>query len=259
MSDAPVLVEFKDSIGIITLNRPGNRNSMTREMLDAFHAAVNAVKSRRDLRCVVITGSGGNFCAGADFKSAFGEGDRLPHENFLERYLPFLAVGEIEVPVIGALNGHAIGGGFGLALMCDLRVANIQAKYGANFTRLGFHSGMAVTYMLPRVIGLPRAAELLLTGRLINGAQAAEIGLVNYAVEAPEIMPRALELAHEICACAPAVVRMMKKAIYRDLNWNPRTTAELDAHFQSRTYEMEDAQEGIRALLEKREPQFKGR
>ena len=168
-------------------------------------------------------------------------------------------MGEIEVPVIGALNGHAVGGGFGLALMCDLRVANIQAKYGANFTRLGFHSGMAVTYMLPRLIGPPRAVELLLTGRLISGAQAAEIGLVNYAVEAPDIMPRTLELAHEICTCAPAVVRMMKKAIYRDLNWNPRATAELDAHLQSRTFEMEDAQEGVRALLEKREPRFRGR
>ncbi|MBL0712904.1 MAG: enoyl-CoA hydratase/isomerase family protein [Desulfosarcina sp.] len=181
MSDDAVLLEVNDHIGLITLNRPGNRNSMTSDLLAAFHETVLKVQRERAVRCVIITGVGPNFCAGADFKSTLGEGDRLPHENFLALYKPFLAVADIEVPVIAALNGHAVGGGFGLALICDLRVANMQAKYGANFTRLGIHSGMAVTYMLPRLIGLPQAMELLLTGRLVSGARAAEIGMMNYA------------------------------------------------------------------------------
>jgi enoyl-CoA hydratase/carnithine racemase len=259
MPEDPVLLEINDQIGLITLNRPENRNSMTAELLAAFEATVRQVRQDRDVRCVIITGSGPNFCAGADFISALGDGTNLPHENFHALYRPFLAVADIEVPVIAALNGHAVGGGFGLALICDLRVANMQSKYGANFARLGFHSGMAVTHMLPRLIGLARANELLLTGRLVSGAKAAELGLMNYAEEPTEVMPRALKLAREIAGCAPAVVRMMKRSIYRDLDWNPQATAELDAHLQSRTYEMADAREGVAALLEKREPVFKGR
>jgi enoyl-CoA hydratase/carnithine racemase len=259
MPDDAVLLEVNDHIGLITLNRPGNRNSMTADLLSAFHTAIRKVQHERSVRCVIITGSGPNFCAGADFKSALGDGERLPHENFHALYQPFLAVADIEVPVIAALNGHAVGGGFGLALICDLRVANMQSKYGANFARLGFHSGMAVTHMLPRLIGLPRANELLLSGRLVNGAEAARLGIMNYAEEPTEVMPRALKLAGEIAGCAPAVVRMLKRSIYRDLDWNPRTAAELDAHLQSRTYEMEDAREGVAALLEKREPAFRGR
>ena len=259
MSTDAVLLEIDDHIAVITLNRPGNRNSMTADLLAAFQAAVTRVQRERDIRCVIITGSGPNFCAGADFNAALGDGDRLPHENFLALYQPFLAVADIAPPVIAALNGHAVGGGFGLALICDLRVANMQAKYGANFTRLGFYAGMAVTHMLPRLIGLPRASELLLTGRLVSGARAAELGIVNYAEEPTEVMPRALKLAREIAACAPAVVRMMKRSIYRDLDWNPRATAEIDAHLQSRSFELEDAREGVAALLEKREPVFRGR
>lgn len=259
MPDDPVLLEINDHVGLITLNRPGNRNSMTADLLAAFEAAVGKVRRARDVRCVIITGSGPNFCAGADFNATLGSGGGLPHENFHALYQPFLAVADIEVPVIAALNGHAVGGGFGLALICDLRVANMQSRYGANFTRLGFHSGMAITHMLPRLIGLARTNELLLTGRLVSGAKAAQLGIMNYAEEPTEVMPRALKLAREIAGCAPAVVRMMKRSIYRDLDWNPRATAELDAHLQSRTYEMEDAREGVAALLEKREPVFKGR
>ncbi len=259
MPNDAVLLEINDHIALITLNRPGNRNSMTAELLTAFQATVAKVQHERSVRCVIITGSGPNFCAGADFTSAVGDGDGLPHENFMALYKPFLAVAEIEVPVVAALNGHAIGGGFGLALICDLRVANMQSRYGANFTRLGFHSGMAVTYTLPRLIGLPRANELLLTGRLVSGARAADLGVMNYAEEPTEVLPRAQKLAREIAAGAPAAVRLMKRSIYRDLGWNPRATAELDAHLQSRTYEMADAREGVAALLEKRDPVFKGR
>ncbi len=259
MPNDAVLLEINEHIALVTLNRPGTRNSMTAELLDAFHATVEKVQRERSIRCVIITGSGPNFCAGADFNSTVGDGDGLPHENFLALYKPFLAVADIEVPVIAALNGHAIGGGFGLALICDLRVANMQSKYGANFTRLGFHSGMAVTYMLPRLIGLPRANELLLTGRLVSGARAADLGIMNYAEDPTEVLPRAEKLAREIAAGAPAAVRLMKRSIYRDLEWNPRVTAELDAHLQSRTYEMADAREGVAALLEKRDPVFRGR
>ena len=260
MLDAPILLEKKNKIAQITINRPQNRNSMDQEVMPAFLETVNRVKEDPEIRCVIITGTGKSFCAGADFKDSRQENpDLLPHERLLEVYEPFLKISEIKVPTIGALNGHAIGGGFGLALICDIRVANKDAKYGANFARLGLHSGMAVSYMLPRLVGLPRANELLFTGRLVNGETASQIGLANYAVEESDVLKKAWELAEEIAGCAPAAVRMMKRNVYRGINWDPRSAAEIEAHCQSRSLETEDAKEGIRALLEKRVPEFKGR
>jgi enoyl-CoA hydratase/carnithine racemase len=261
MGDAPVLFDVRDKIGRITLNRPNNRNSMDQEVLPAFREIIQNVKRDRELRCLIITGSGSTFCAGADFRSSLGSNYEglMVNEVFLELYRPFLEVGELEVPTIAALNGHAIGGGFGLALICDIRVANKKARYGANFSRLGLHSGMAISYMLPRLVGLPVACELLFTGRIINGDRAAKIGLVNYAVDEGDVLIKSMELAAEIADSAPVAVRMMKKSIYRGLDWNAMKAAEAEAHCQSRTFEMEDAREGISALLEKRKPDFKGR
>src|SRR5262245_36754177 len=185
MAEAAVLLDIKDHVAEITLNRPENRNSMTDDVLEGLRGAVARVREDADVRCVIVTGRGTSFCAGADFKTQVqrddGSGRTLPNERSFAMYAPFLSMLELEVPVIGALNGHAVGGGLGLALVCDLRVANAEAKYGANFVRIGLHPGMASTYLLPRLIGLPRALELLLTGRIVTGREAAELGLVNYA------------------------------------------------------------------------------
>jgi len=260
MSEKPVLVETNNMIAQVTLNRPDNRNSMSREMMAAFYEAVKQVKDDKAVRCLIITGKGKSFCAGADFKAYREDAEnRLLNELFMDIYRPFLALQEIEIPIIAAMNGHAIGGGFGLALICDIRIASKNSKYGANFARLGLHSGMAISYMLPRIVGLPVANELLFTGRLINGQKALEMGIVNYAEESERVLSKAWELANEIAACAPVAVRMIKRSIYRGLDWNPVQAAEMEAHCQSRTFEMEDAKEGISALLEKREPNFQGR
>ena len=263
MSEPAVLYELKDYIATITLNRPDNRNSMTEDVLEGIVEAVERVKSDETVRCVVITGKGKSFCAGADFKSSTQRkpipGVVMPNERSLAMYAPFLSVLDIEVPVIGALNGHAIGGGMGLALVCDIRVANQDAKYGSNFTKLGLHPGMATTYLLPRMVGVPRAAELLLTGRIITGAEAAEFGLVNYAVPAEEVGKKARELAEEVASCAPLANRWAKRSLYQNMNWDPRPAARHEAELQSRTIETEDHKEGVSALLEKRTPEFHGR
>ncbi len=260
MSDAPVLFEIKQHVAQITFNRPENRNAMDDETMPAFREAVQEAKKDQNLRCLIIAGSGSTFCSGADFKSGIVDNKgRLPHQTLMDAYGPFLEIQEIEIPTIAAMNGHAVGGGFGLALICDIRVANKGSKYGANFSRLGLHTGMAVSYMLPQIIGLPRANELLYTGRLINGEEAAEIGLANYALQGDQVVPKAWELAEEIASAAPVAVKMIKHAIYRHLQWNPRNAAEIDALYQSRTFEMGDAKEGISALLEKRSPVFQGR
>ena len=264
MAEPAVLYTVKDHVAEITLNRPENRNSMTEDVFQGLNEAVTQAKADRDLRCVIITGRGGSFCAGADFKSGVQRGGTdgefvLPNERSYGMYKPFLQILDIEVPTIAAMQGHAIGGGLGLAIVCDMRVANVGSKYGANFTRLGLHPGMASTYILPRLVGLPKALELLLTGRLVNGAEAAELGLANHAAEGEGVIAKAREIATEIAGAAPIAVRWAKQSIYRNVAWDPKDAALIEAHAQSRTVETEDSREGIKALLEKRPPVFKGR
>jgi enoyl-CoA hydratase/carnithine racemase len=173
-------------------------------------------------------------------------------------YSPFLSMLDIEVPTVAAMSGHAVGGGLGLAIVCDLRIASESARYGANFVRLGLHPGMATTYLLPRLVGVPRALELLLTGRIVSGREAADMGLANHALPAAGVLPRARELADEIASAAPIAVRLTKQTIYRHLQWGPVEAARYEAHLQSRTLETDDSREGIAALLEKRPPVFRG-
>jgi enoyl-CoA hydratase len=267
MSEAAVLYEVTDGVAEITLNRPENRNSMTPDVLAGLADAVARAKADPELRCAIVTGRGKSFCAGADFRSrggaAPGGGEDsahvAPHERSYNTYAPFLSLLDLEVPTIAAMNGHAIGGGLGLAIVCDLRVASIEGKYGANFVRLGLHPGMANTYILPRLMGVPDAVELLLTGRLVDGAEAVRRGLAHYAVAPDQVLAKARELAREIATAAPLAVRWTKRSIYQGLAWDPKTAARLEGHVQSRTMETEDFREGTKALLEKREPRFRGR
>jgi enoyl-CoA hydratase len=261
MSEPAVLYEVEERVATITLNRPDNRNSMTPDVLEGLADAVSRARADAELRCVVVTGRGRSFCAGADFRARAPREEQAtpPHERFYATYAPFLSLLDVELPTVAAMQGHAIGGGLGLALVCDLRVASRESRYGANFVRLGLHPGMATTWLLPRLMGVPRAVEFLLTGRIVDGEEAARVGLVHYAVDADEVLARARELAREIASAAPLAVRWTKRSIYEGLGWDPRTAARREAHVQSRSAETEDAREGIAALLERREPDFRGR
>ena len=172
-------------------------------------------------------------------------------------YAPFLSLLDIAVPVIGALNGHAVGGGFGLALVCDLRIGAERAKYGANFVKLGLAPGMAISYLLPRIIGVPRANELLFTGRLVDGVEAARSGS-SIARCRRRRAGDAMELARTIAANAPLAVRETKAAIRRGLALAVREAAHAEAYAQAETIATDDAREGIAALLAKRDPIFTG-
>lgn len=260
MTDTPVKYTKTDQIGLISLNRPDNLNTLNREIIPAFWDILGRINADDDLRCLIITGSGSSFCGGADLKSGFekNHGDFLS-EALLEFYRPFLEIGSLKIPVIAAINGHAIGGGFGISLLCDIRVAYRKAKMGANFARLGLHCGMGISYLLPRLVGVARAAELLFSGRIITGEEAAAVGLVNYAVEREDVMDKAMTLAKEIAASAPVAVRMIKHSLYEGLDWNPVRAAAMEARNQALTFETEDSKEGISAMLEKRTPDFKGR
>jgi enoyl-CoA hydratase/carnithine racemase len=246
---------------MITLNRPDQRNAMTPELLDAFSEAIGEARADTAIRCLVITGKGRCFSAGADLRSSLQRSDlgKPSKEASFAMYEPFLQVLEVKVPVIAAMNGHTVGGGFGLTLLTDIRVANIDAKYGANFARLGIHSGLGISYVLPRLVGPAHASELLFTGKLIRGSEAVHIGLATHAVEAEEVLATAMGLARAIAGSAPTAVKQMKASIRRGLRWEIREAALEEASLQAASLGTDDAKEGVAAILEKREPEFTGR
>ena len=255
MSGPAVIYERRDNVVELTLNRPENRNSMTPEMLTAFGDALDRLADERDVRVVVITGTGSSFCAGADFRSPLLEDIAEPDDHY-PVYQPFLRVLEIEVPVIAAMSGHAVGGGFGLALVCDIRVAAEDARYGANFVRLGLGPGMGISYLLPRLIGAPLALEYLLTGRLFDGTTGRRIGFANHAVQADLVLDTARTIADDIAAASPTAVVLTKRAVYRGLDMDTLDHARREAVEQAQTAQTSDFVEGVAALLEKREPVF---
>ena len=261
MSERAVLYEGADRIGLITLNRPDQRNAMTPELLDSFSEAIDEALADREIRCLLITGKGRCFSAGADLRSSLQRSDlgKPSKEASFAMYEPFLRVLDVDVPVIAAMNGHTVGGGFGLTLLADIRVANVDAKYGVNFARLGIHSGLGISYVLPRLVGVAHASELLFTGKLIRGAEALQIGLATHAVPAEEVLPHAKGLARAIAGSAPMAVQQMKSSIRRGLRWEIREAALEEAGLQAASLDTDDAKEGIAAILEKRDPEFTGR
>lgn len=163
-------------IAVLTLASP----FMDADAMHRLESQIETVRQSSTIRCLVIRGTGRSFCAGANFKSGagaqIGPADLPAPERSFAMYKPFLSITSLEIPVIAAMNGHAIGGGLGLAIVCDIRVCHASSKYGANFTRLGLHPGMATTYILPRLVGLPKALELLLTGSLRHGGRKWRTG-----------------------------------------------------------------------------------
>jgi enoyl-CoA hydratase len=256
----PLLVDRPlDGVVRLTLALPERRNAMTEELTDAWRDAVADIAADRDVRAVVVTGEGKAFCAGGDL-SWLGAGARNPME-LRDRMLPFyrtwLAIRDLEVPTIAALNGAAIGAGLCMALGCDLRYATPEAKLAMPFTALGMHPGMAATYLLPEAVGMARAREMLFTGRVYTGAEAVGIGLVNDVFPAETLLDEVLAVAGRIAATAPIATRLTKRAMQH----GPRSFVEAlewEALAQPVTLASDDLREGLQAQTERRTPVFRG-
>jgi enoyl-CoA hydratase/carnithine racemase len=263
----PAVTLHVDERGVaeLALNRP-DRNSMSRELLEAFTAAIESVRMDPKVRALVVTSRGKHFCAGADIQggalavAAEGDGSLASTRKAIRSiYEPFLSVLDVEVPTIARIQGAAIGGGLGLALACDIRIAAVDARLQANFARLGIPSGMGIGLTLPRAVGAERAAELLFTGRPVSGKEAAEIGLVLRAVAPENLDAEARSLAESIAGGAPEAVRLMKQSLRRAVAEDVRAFADGEALGQAACARLDDAREGVMAWSEKREPRFTGR
>jgi enoyl-CoA hydratase/carnithine racemase len=269
MSSSLVQLE-RDDDGVVTLTLcdPERRNAMTRAMGQALAARVRELAADASLRAVLLTGAGRAFSAGGDLAmieekaragvaSPGGEVREAQRRFMREFYGLYLSVRDLPCPTLAAINGSAIGAGLCVALACDLRLAAREARLGLNFSRLGIHPGMGATWTLPRLVGPAHAADLLYTGRIIDGVEAERVGLVNRALPGGELPEAARELAGEIAAAAPLAVRGAKRSLSRSWEASLSEQLDLEAEEQALNYESQDLLEGLAALRERRAPRFR--
>jgi enoyl-CoA hydratase len=256
---SPLRVERRDAVTLLTLDLPDRRNAMTAELTAAWVDAIASIAADPSVRAVVVTGEGSAFCSGGDL-SWIGESPDLTVMAVRERMLPFyrswLAVRTLGVPVIAAVNGPAIGAGLCLALACDVRYASPAAVFSAPFLKLGMHPGMAATYLLPEVVGVARARELLLTGRRVEAREAYDIGLVSAVAD--DVVAHALEVAEGIAASAPIAVRLTKTALAYAGHASIDAALDWEGLAQPLTMTSADLREGLAARAERRTPRFTG-
>ena len=208
-----------DGVAVLTLDNPDKRNAMTPELTEEFPRVIESVRTDPDVRVMVLTNTGGVFCAGGDLRTLETQLDWTPEENrrFMgDFYRAYLSVLKVDVPTIAALAGHAIGAGLAMALGCDLRFAADRARFGVTFLNLGLHPGMGTTFLLPRAIGYANAADLMFTGRMVDADEALRMGLVSRVLPADELLDEALVTAREIATRPTSGMRMAKRTIVQE-------------------------------------------
>jgi enoyl-CoA hydratase/carnithine racemase len=263
MTDSPLRVTRRDDgVVVLTLALPDRRNAMTGELTSAWGSTIAGLGGDRSVRAIVVTGEGSAFCAGGDL-SWIAESPDLDVNAIRDRMLPFyrtwLSIRDLEAPSIAAVNGHAIGAGLCLALACDLRYAARGAKMSAPFTQLGMHAGMAATWLLPEVVDVTAARDLLFTGRAVEGDEALRLGLVNGVYDADALMESVLGVADRIAAAAPIATRLTKAGLRAGGHATMEAALQYEGLAQPVTFATDDLREGLAAAREKRKPMFDGR
>jgi enoyl-CoA hydratase/carnithine racemase len=263
MPSEDVLYSKENGIATITLNRPAARNAVTFEMLDLLGQTLNEVKQDDEVRTLIVTGADPGFCAGTDVKGGMAPPVErnlagLP-KNTWDRRFAWMFV-DVAKPVIAAVNGAAVGMGAEYTIQCDIRIASERARFGWIFPQRGIIPDTgAGTYLLPRIVGLANACELVFSGDIIDAQEALRIGLVSKVVPHEELLPAAREMAARFVKGAPLSLRWSKQLIYRGLERDIETHAAFTGQLLGMAFQTEDNKEGIQSFLEKRDPVFKGK
>jgi len=264
MSFETILLEKKENIGVLTLNRPERMNAMNEQMEAEVVQALKEVDQDDEIRVLVVTGAGKAFCAGADMGRMSGE-ERKPRgaeeirRNFRNIQGMILGLHRLEKPTIAMINGVAVGGGFDLACACDLRLGSENARFMVAFTRIGLFPGWGGTWLYPRLIGIPKAAEMLFTGDFMEAKDAERLGLLNKLVPAADLEKETMDLARRIANGPPIAIRLAKMQLYKGLEMDLETALKIAAACETITLTSEDHKEGVAAFKEKRKPQYTGK
>jgi 2-(1,2-epoxy-1,2-dihydrophenyl)acetyl-CoA isomerase len=262
MAYTTLLIEKKDQIGTITFNRPDILNALSQLGFQEFIQALKEMDADEGIRVVIITGAGRAFSAGLDVEEA----RQGPPETGLQvvplqdtvAWIPHL-MRNMRKPILASINGAAAGGGFTIALACDIRIASEDAKLGAGFVRVGLIPELGSSYTLPRLIGIAKACELIFTGKTVDAREAKAMGLVNEVVPRDELAAATMKMAMEITKAAPIALQLAKKALYQGMDSDLVTQLHFEQLGQSTCFKSEDFKEGTQSFLEKRRPVFKGR
>jgi enoyl-CoA hydratase/carnithine racemase len=247
----------------LTMNQPERRNALTgNTALPELLAAIDRIHDDPTVRCMILTGNGPSFSSGGDIavmqRQASPEVSEMEIRHDYRRGVQRMArrLFDLEVPVIAAVNGHAIGAGLDLACMCDIRIASDQAKFAVSFIKVGIVPGDGGAWLLPKVVGLSRAMEMALTGDMFDAQQALAWQLVSHVVPHDELLPRARELASRIARHASHGVRLTKRLFREAQRSSFDTVLELSAAYQAISHKTADHGEAVAAFLEKRAPKF---
>nr|6SLB_AAA Chain AAA, Enoyl-CoA hydratase/carnithine racemase [Thermus thermophilus JL-18] len=253
-----ILKERQDGVLVLTLNRPEKLNAITGELLDALYAALKEGEEDREVRALLLTGAGRAFSAGQDLTEF---GDRKPdYEAHLRRYNRVVeALSGLEKPLVVAVNGVAAGAGMSLALWGDLRLAAVGASFTTAFVRIGLVPDSGLSFLLPRLVGLAKAQELLLLSPRLSAEEALALGLVHRVVPAEKLMEEALSLAKELAQGPTRAYALTKKLLLETYRLSLTEALALEAVLQGQAGQTQDHEEGVRAFREKRPPRFQGR
>ncbi len=256
LTDGDVHVTIHDDhVAVAEIRRPPN-NFFDLDLIESLAATFVELDDDARCRAIVLCSQGKHFCAGADF--AGRDGGDVSTEPARHLYDAAYDLFATKTPVVAAIQGAAVGGGLGLACMPDFRVAAPEARFSANFARLGFHHGFGLTVTLPALAGGQRALEMLYTGRRIDGQEALEIGLVDRLVPLDDVRDAARDLAREIAVSAPLAVRSIRETMRGDLADRIRVATDRELAEQDRLRRTADWTEGVRAMAERRRPEFIG-
>jgi len=263
MSYEHINYQVSDHIATITLNQPDRLNALTPLMRKEFLEAVLQSDDDSEVRVIIVTGAGRGFCSGGDMKAMNQANASDTRLAFSEKLTPIrdkvvLAMRNATKPVIAAVNGPAAGAGMNIALACDIRIASNTARFGQTFSRRGLHPDWGGTYFLPRIVGMAKACELIWSGRMIDSDEALSLGIVSELTEPEELMNRTRAMAKSFADGPPIAIQLAKRAMYKAQNTDLREALEFETFAQNLAQGTNDAKEGIRAFVEKREPEFKG-
>ncbi len=257
-TSAIVQISRDAHVAIVEICKPPH-NFFDPEMLQALASAFEEVDNDPEFRSLVLCAQGTSFCAGADFSKR----EARPVNDSPRRVNPIydeaLRMFACAKPVVAAIHGPAIGGGLGLALVGDFRVTCAEARFSANFNRLGFHPGFGLSVTLPRLIGMQKAALMFYTGRRVGGEEALAMGMADMLVERDAVRAEAIKLAREIATSAPLAVQSTRATLRRGLVEAIRAAVAHESIEQNRQFKTEDHKEGVAAMAARREPAFKGK